>query len=137
VERAPDHSEVKASTRYLITDFGIRRGTERTYEAWKYIKEKGQLDFRYKGIQKCEQAGNRDCHVIVRKCDPNTELDSREREEGLTEITIYMDVETGLQVGTVLKAKDDQLIGEYYFSDIKTNPEIDPKLFQKENLKNY
>jgi hypothetical protein len=136
VDRAPDCDEVKSSTRYLITDFGIRRGTERTYEAWKYIQDRKSLNYEYLGIQKCEQAGNRDCHVILRHCDPKTEMDAAEREEGLTEITIYIDVETGLQVGTILKAKGE-LIGEYYFRDIQVNPTIDPKLFTRENLKTY
>src|SRR4051812_40666210 len=39
VKSAPDSSEAKDATRYLITEFGLRCGAERTYRAWKALQE--------------------------------------------------------------------------------------------------
>jgi hypothetical protein len=130
VERAPDANEVKDYTRYLITEFGIRCATERTYKAWKALQDRGvTLQVKYLGIQKVEEAGGRDCHVIQRRCDPP-------EEEGLTEITIYVDAETWFQVGSVLK-QNDELIGSYWFTDIKLNPDFDDNQFKPETLKKF
>jgi len=131
VERAIDAADVKAMTRYLVTEFGLRCGTERTYKTWKGLREKvGYLRTEYLGLQKSVvEAGNRDCHVLRRLCDPP-------EEDGLTEITLYIDAETWFQVGSVLKAKDE-LIAYYWFRDIKLNPSFDPKQFTGDFLKKY
>jgi hypothetical protein len=131
VERAPDASDVKDNTRYLITEFGLRCGTERTYKTWKELRDKGViLDTHYLGLQtNVPEAGGRACHVIKRICNPP-------EEEGLTEVTVYIDAETWFQVGSVLKANDD-LIGSYWFKDIKLNPTFDDKQFRPETLKKY
>jgi hypothetical protein len=131
VKRAPDSSEAKESTRYLITEFGLRCGTERTYRVWKAMQDRGvKLQTEYLGVRKnVEEVGGRDCHVLVRHCDPP-------EEEGLTEITLLIDAETWQQVGTVLKAGND-LIGTYYFRDIKVNPSFEDKQFKPEALKKY
>jgi len=131
VKSAPDSSEAKDATRYLITEFGLRCGAERTYRAWKALQERGvTLRTEYLGLRKnVEEVGGRDCHVVVRRCDPP-------EEEGMTEITLLIDAETWQQVGTILKA-GDELIGEYYFKDIKLNPDFDEKRFKPEMLKKY
>ncbi|MCE9529719.1 MAG: DUF1571 domain-containing protein [Planctomycetes bacterium] len=130
VERPVDAADVKATTRYLVTEFGLRCGTERTYKAWKELRDKGNFNTTYLGLRKkVEEAGGRDCHVILRKCDPP-------EEDGMTEITIYIDAETWFQVGSILKAKDD-LVGSYWFRDINLNPSFDAKQFLPETLKKY
>jgi hypothetical protein len=130
VKRPVDGPEAKASSRYLITEFGVRCGTERTYKAWKALQDRGvTLQVEYLGIQNVKEAGGRDCHVVRRHCNPP-------EEEGLTEITIYVDVETWFQVGSVLKQNDD-LIGSYWFTDIVKNPDFDDKQFKPETLKKY
>jgi hypothetical protein len=131
VKRPPDASEVKESTRYMITEFGLRCGTERTYLAWKALRDRGvKLQTEYLGVRKnVEEVGGRDCHVIVRHCDPP-------EDDGMTEITILIDAETWQQVGTVL-TKNGELIGSYYFKDIRVNPSFDEKQFKPETLKKY
>lgn len=130
VKRPPDGSEAKEAARYGITDFGLRCGTERTYKAWKALYEQGtKLDVVYKGKRAVEELGGRECHIITRYCDPP-------EEEGMTDVTLYIDAETWFQVGSVLKA-GDRLIGSYFFRDVKLNPEFDAKQFKPETLKKY
>ena len=130
VTRPVDGSEAKESARYLITEFGLRCGTERTYKAWKALRDRGAtLQVKYLGIQNMKEAGGRPCHVLRRTCNPP-------EEEGLTQITIYVDVESWFQVGSVLK-QNDELIGEYWFTDIKLNPGFDEKQFKPETLKKF
>ena len=127
VTRSPDSPEVREASRYSVHEFGIYKGTERTYLAWKSAKERGVLRTEYLGVREVPEAGGRPCHIVRRLCDPP-------EEEGLTEVTIAIDAETWLQVGSVLKAKDE-LIGSYYFRDIKLNPAFDANQFKPEALK--
>jgi outer membrane lipoprotein-sorting protein len=55
-------------------------------------------------------------------------------EDGVTDLTIYIDKETWLQVGSVLKGDNDQYIAQYFFRDIKLNPEFTRETFAKEAL---
>ncbi len=112
--RSITDSEVISASRYPVREFGIACGTERTYLAWKHAKSHGRFRFKYLGEKPVPQIGNRLCHLICRSCDPP-------EEEGLTQITIYIDSETWLQVGSVLMA-NDKLIGYYFFKDIDINP---------------
>lgn len=124
-----DCDEAKDSARYQMTEFGVRCGTERTYKAWKALKDRGvKLNIEYQGIQRLEKVG-RDCHVVKRYCN-------EPEEEGMTDVTVYLDVETMMQVGSVLKA-GNELIGEYYFKDIKINPTFEANRFKQEILKQY
>jgi hypothetical protein len=130
VKSAPDGPEAKSSSRYRITEFGVRCGTERTYRAWKALQERGvKLQVQYLGVQQRDEIGGRACHVVKRTCDPP-------EEEGLTDVTIYVDVETWLQVGSVLM-NNGELIGSYWFKDIRLNPTFDDKQFKPETLKKY
>jgi len=131
VKNDPDDSKVKANTRYLITEFGLRCGTERTYKAWKGLSDSGvTLQIEYLGLRKnIPEAGGRDCHVIKRTC-PVPE------EDGMTDVTIFIDAESWFQVGSILKA-GDKLIGSYWFRDIVINPAFDDKQFKPETLKKY
>jgi hypothetical protein len=130
VTRKVDCDEAKASARYRITEFGVRCGTERTYKAWKALKDRGvKLNIEYQGIQQIAEVGGRSCHVVKRICN-------EPEEEGMTDVTVYLDVETMMQVGSVLKA-GNELIGEYYFKDIVINPKFEPNQFKQEILKQY
>jgi outer membrane lipoprotein-sorting protein len=60
---------------------------------------------------------------------------ARPEDDGVTELIIYVDTETLLQVGTVLKGADGQLIAEYYFRDIRLNPQFRPNQFTRAALK--
>ena len=48
---------------------------------------------------------------------------------------MYIDKENWLQVGNVLKGEEGRLIGEYFFRDLKLNPDFPPDTFTREALK--
>jgi hypothetical protein len=121
----------------------------RTYEAWKNRETAGELQCEYLGKRTPEHIG-RECHVVKRIC-PRVEIDAFEiggtastepkmiAAEGFTEVTIYIDAERWLQVGTELyRAEPDGtrvLVGAYYFRDVQLNPSFPPEAFTAEGLK--
>ena len=130
MKRKPNSQEALDSARYRMTEFGMRYGTQRTYKAWKALHDAGvTLQVEYRGTRVVDEVGGRLCHVLTRYCNPP-------EEEGMTDITLFIDDATWFQVGTILK-DHDELIGEYYFRDINMNPTFEPKQFEPEILKQY
>jgi hypothetical protein len=148
-------SLARGASRYCIRDGGLYRGTLRTYDAWKARQAAGVLKTEYLGKQVAEKAGKHPdgrpvtCHVIRRTC-PSPELDAFEigghpstdpkdvDRDGFTEVTIMIDEERWLQVGTVIKRTDvqpERLIGEYYFRDVELNPALPEDTFTVEGMK--
>jgi hypothetical protein len=128
VDRDPDDEDAKQSGRYSLPEFGLERGTQNTLAAWKDAHNKGELHIEYLGETKLKEAGDRTCYKLRRSKYAKPE------EDGITELTIYIDKETWLQVGSVLKGENDQYIAQYYFRDIKLNPEFTEQTFKKEAL---
>ncbi len=126
VSRDPEGADARKAGRYSLKDFGIKKGTERTLAAWKKARDKGILHVKYRGLFKVEDLDNRLCYSYVRACDPP-------EEDGLTELTIYIDKETWLQTGSVLRGKDG-LIASYLFRDLKLNPRFKPDQFTRKAL---
>jgi hypothetical protein len=140
------------SSRYCIRDAGVYRAMLRCYEAWKQRKEAGTLRTEYLGKQVIEKAGGRLCYVVRRTC-PTPEVDvdpfevggvaDRSPENvarvGFTSVTLMIDVDTWLQVGTVLQRKEadgkSTLIGSYYFRDLDLHPQFAPGTFTEAGLK--
>ncbi len=136
-------------SRYCIRDAGLYRSMLRTHEAWKTRREAGELKTEYLGKKVVEKIG-RECHLIKRLC-PRTEIDAFEiggtapndpnvvANEGFTEVTIFIDAEWWLQVGTELYRTEPDgtrvLVGAYYFRDVQLNPSIPPDTFTPEGLK--
>jgi outer membrane lipoprotein-sorting protein len=128
---------------------GLYRSMLRTYEAWKDRAETGELEYKYLGKQTPEHIG-RECHVIKRVCK-RVEIDAFEvggkastdpnvvAAEGFTEVTIYIDAERWLQVGTELYRTEPDgtrvLVGAYYFRDVQLNPSFAPNTFTEAGLK--
>ena len=134
------------ASRFCMRDAGVYRGMLRTYEAWKERKDAGTLTTEYLGRQVVEKAGGRECHVIRRIC-PTPEVDAFElggkpdlrpetvAKEGFSTVTVMIDAERWLQVGTELRAADGTLIGAYYFRDLDLNPTFPPDTFTVAGLK--
>jgi hypothetical protein len=129
VERDADGEDAKKSGRYPLTEFGLKIATQRTLGAWQAAKKNGTLNVEYLGEKKIKEAGDRVCYVLKRGGYRKPE------EDGIAEFTAYIDKETWLQVGSVSKGMEGQLIGEYFFRDIKLNPEFKPDFFTREALK--
>jgi hypothetical protein len=143
----PKVALARDSSRYCITDAGIYRGMLRTYTAWKKRKDEGGLKAEYLGRRAVEEVGGRECHVVKRTCK-SPEVDSFALDEqpatdpkvverdGFTEVTLYVDAERQLQLGTVLRRADGELVGEYYFRDVRLVPgDFPPDTFTPAALK--
>ena len=128
VERDPESDEVKGASRYPIREFSIRQGTERTWLAWKAAQEKGILFVEYLGIQAIPELGDRSCYVLKRTCNPT-------EEDGISTVEIMVDTQTWLQLGSVLRKSDGDLIGRYFFTQLKQNPEFSADQFSIEALR--
>ena len=126
-------SLARGASRYCIRDSGLYRGTLRSYLAWKKLRDAGDLKTEYLGKQVVAEVGGRECHVVRRvTARPNADsfaLDEQAatnpktvERDGFTEVTVMIDAERWLQVGTVLKRPDGGLVGEYYFRDIELIP---------------
>jgi hypothetical protein len=127
VTRDPDGPAAKSSSRYPQTEFGIKIGTERTVNDWEAAKKNNALHVDYLGQKKVAEVGDRVCYVFKRSRYEKPEQD------GIIEATMYLDKETWLQVGSVLKGEDG-LIGEYFFREIKLNPDFKPDTFTRKGL---
>jgi hypothetical protein len=128
VARDPEGPEARESGRYPVTEFGIQKGMERTLAAWFAARKAGALHVEYLGEKKMPEAGDRVCHVLKRTGY------ARPEEDGITEATLYFDRETWLQVGSVLKGEEGKLLGEYFFRDVRLNPEFDAETFTRAAL---
>ena len=113
----------RASGRYTLDKFGIQKGTLRTLAGWLDARQRGELRVKYLGEKKIDALGGRLCFCFHRhyvRPDPN----------GADDLLVYVDAQTWLQTGTKITDRDGNVIGEYYFRDVKINPVFDPKQFE-------
>lgn len=129
VERDPNGEDARKGSRVPITDFGIEIGTEHTLQSWKKAQAQNALHVEFLGEQKVKEVGGRVCWKLHR-----THFKAPEDIDGVTDLTIYVDKETWLQVGSTLKGADGQLLGEYFFSDVDLNPKFKPAVFTREAI---
>lgn len=127
VGRPPTDREVRDSSRYTIHEFGIGKGMERTYAAWRAAKQAGVLKWEYLGERPVTELDGRICHVIHRTVDPP-------EDGGMTDLTIMIDKETWLQTGSELKI-GDKLLGTYFFRAVKANVGLKADDFKVDVLK--
>jgi len=125
VERDPEGADAKKSGRYNLKEFGLKMALQRTLSSFQDAQKEGALHVTYLGRQKVAEAGGRECFALKRSPYAHPEVD------GITEQTLYVDVETWLLVGTVLRGEQGQLIGEYYFRDIRLNPAFNKDQFTR------
>lgn len=129
VRRDPSGPDAKRASRYPLTEFGIKIGMQRTLESWKQARKQNALTIEYLGEKRIPEAGNRTCWVLRRSKYKKEEVD------GIAELKIYIDKENWLQVGSIIKGSEGQLIGEYFFRDIKINPDFAQGTFTRQALK--
>jgi hypothetical protein len=128
VSRALDSDDAKQSGRYTIAEFGLKQALQRIVGNWKRARAEKALHVEYLGIHKVVEAGDRPCHKFHRTGYAKPE------DGGVTELILYVDTETQLQVGSVLLGEGGQLLGEYFFRDIQLNPKFAPEQFQRAAL---
>jgi hypothetical protein len=138
VVRDLESPDAKASGRYSIAEFGLKKATQRVLTNWKKAQAAGALHVEYLGLRKVPKAGDRLCHTLRRT------RYARPEDGGVTELILYIDVENLLQVGSVLlglapgkdgKESDGQFIAEYFFRDIRLNPSFSAKQFTRDALR--
>jgi hypothetical protein len=124
VERDVDGPDARQSGRYPLSEYGIKKGTERTLAAWSAARDQQALHVEFLGEQRVKEAGDRLCYKLRRRY-------ARPENDGVTELTIYVDKENLLQVGSVLKGPGGKLVGEYFFRDIELNPAFSDGQFER------
>ena len=127
VTRDPEGEEARQAGRYSIKQFGLRKTLERTLHDWQAAQEAGTLHVAYLGVRKVHEIGDRPCYTLRRTI-------AKPVNDGLAQVTIYLDTGTWFQVGSVLKAEDDKLLGEYLYRDIQLNPPFKPNQFERSAL---
>jgi Protein of unknown function (DUF1571) len=127
VSRTLDSPDAKASGRYTIDQFGLRKGMERVLRSWKKVRAEKNLTLEYLGVHRVPETGNRPCYKLQAHY-------ARPEGDGVTDVTVYVDKETLLQVGSVLHGEKGQLIAEYFFRDIRINPTFPPDQFTRAAL---
>ena len=128
VSRPIDAPDAKATSRFPITQFGIKAGMTSTIRSMKAAQEKGTLHISYEGIENLAKVGDRPCYKLVRT--PYAPLE----EDRINKLTIWIDCDALLQVGSELIDADGNLIAEYYFGDIELNPTFDENQFTRKAL---
>ena len=128
VARDPHGPDARASAHYPLDDFGFYNNQMRTLKAWQTNFKRETQKVEYLGIQKVKQLGDRP-HFALRATTTTPVGD------GVAELTSYFDTETWFQTGSIIKDKDGKLMAEYYFRDVKLNPEFKPEQFTREAMK--
>jgi hypothetical protein len=123
----PEGSDARNAGRYSVKEVGLRESLAQTLKDWKAAKDKGILRVKYLGIRKVVEAGNRECYTLQRKSEPG-------EDDGILEVTVYIDKETWQPVRTVLKGHDNSLLGDYRFSDIRINAPLKSNQFEPSAL---
>jgi hypothetical protein len=122
-----DGPEARRSGRYTLNEFGLKKGTERTLATWKKARKKKALHVKYLGTHKVKELNDRRCYKFYARYDEPS-------DDGLTELTVYIDEKRLLQVGSVLK-RGNTLVATYFFRDIKLNPKFKEDQFKPSALK--
>lgn len=123
-----DDPDVKATSRFPITEFGIYKGAKSTIDAMRAADKRDKLFVYYVGLERVKELGERYCYKLVRGPYDPPEVD------GINELTVYIDAQTLMQTGSILKDSAGDLIAEYFFRDIELNPKFDPKLFTDKGI---
>lgn len=120
--------EAKKGNRFTVDQFGMHVGMERTIASMKKAQARGALHLRYEGEVQDPRLGDVTCYKFVRK--PYVPFE----EQNLNELIVFIEKETGLQVGSILNDNRGELIAEYFFRDIRINPELAPNQFSRAML---
>jgi hypothetical protein len=129
VKRKVDSDEARESGRYTLDQFGFKKTLARVITSIQTAKKKGALHLEFQGQAKAIEAGQRVCFKIKRTY-------SEPESDGTQELTLYVDRENYLPIGVVVKGKVDpatgnrELLGEYFYRDVRLNPEIPPDQFK-------
>src|SRR5262249_21040420 len=93
-------------------------------------KQKGTLRLEFLGETKVFESDQRICFKLRRTY-------AAPEADGTEDLTLYVDRENFLPIGIVVRGKVDaatgnrELLGEYFFRDLRLNPQFSPQQFNK------
>lgn len=136
----------KQSARYTIEEFGIKQSTQRTVRAWLAAREANELRYEYLGRKVTPETGGRECFVLKRTCPadtidpfvtggPKVDVTDKNRKDSFRTVTVYLDCETRLQLGTEQHRHDGELTASYWFRDVNTKPTFDEETFTTKSFR--
>jgi hypothetical protein len=118
-DKDPNGAEAKKYGRYPINTFGLRQAMELVLKSWRAAKAENTLHVEYLGQEVVQQTGGRTCYKFRRP-----KYARPESEDGASGLTVYIDCETLLQVGSIVLGQDGKELGVYFFRNIRLNPEF-------------
>ena len=135
----------RQSARYSIEEFGLIQSTKRTLTAWTAVNARGEMKTEYLGKKAVPQLDGQVCHVIRRHC-PRDEIDAyapgedslvttKNQADAFRSVTIYLNAESWLQLGTELRREDGELAGAYWFREFVPNPKLPANQFTAAAMK--
>jgi len=138
---SPADGPARSASRYSLTEAGLGHTLSRTLAAWGYARERGPGTIAYLGLLPVPELGGRACHVLRRTCTPPEgdrflASDPEPSGDPFTTATVALDPATWLQVGAELRGPGGDLVGSYYFRDVRLNPTLTAKDFTREALTN-
>ncbi|MFQ3652236.1 MAG: DUF1571 domain-containing protein, partial [Gemmataceae bacterium] len=125
--RDADGPDARSSARYPATEFGLRIGMQRTLDAFKAAQARGELRTVFNGLKTVPELGY-PWWELVRPDYPRPE------DDGISHAVYYYDPQTWLQVGSVLRDAQGNLIGRYFFCEVKINEPIPETMFVEKAL---
>ena len=133
----------RGSARYTIEEFGFFHSTKRALKVWTAAEARGSLQWKPLPMR---SVGDRECHVLQRICavdeidpyaagEPNPRIADENRADSFRVITLYFDARTWLQLGSELHRLDGELVGSYFYRDVKLNPAFPDGTFTRGALR--
>jgi len=141
----PRDASARAAARMGIEESGFAHAVRRTQLAWADAEKQGTLKVEYLGIQTHPDLGDRPCHVLKRTCagdqidpfvlsEPPVGVTETNRADSFDAVTIWIDRETWLQLGTE-QTRHGELVARYFFRVTERNPAFDKDEFSPAALK--
>jgi hypothetical protein len=137
---SPKEGLAATASRYTIVDSSLVHAMYRSFLKNTDAKARGTLRFECLGVKEVPETGGRSCVILRRYCTPdevdNFSLDDRtvrdpaaDPAHAIHEVTVYIDVDRWLQIGSVLKRADGEVVGSYFFRNVELNPSFPGKTF--------
>jgi hypothetical protein len=124
--RTLESSDAKSAARYPVSQFGIYKITLQFFSAWQLAADQQALQVKYRGIEAVPELKGLRCHVLERTCVQPEEGD-------ITKTVAYFEVESKLQLGTLLYA-GEELLAKYFYLNVQFNPAFEVNHFKAEKF---
>lgn len=141
----PTDAASRQAARYSIAEAGLMHAAERTARVWRAAADAGTLKYAYAGVRRDDRVGGRACHVFTRTnatpavdsflLDEPAPSAAEKPGEAIAQVKIWVDVETGLQLGSELVRGDGELVGAYFFTHLELGPSFAADEFAREGLR--